>query len=291
MSRKNTIKEKNAWIADCLIHGLFVVICILMLYPFLHVIMASFMQYDEYFGKSLYVWVDKPTLDAYKIVLNSGKFMPAMRNTIGVTIIGTLFSLLVTAITAYGMSKKFPGQKLIMTMIVITMFFDGGIIPQYIMFRQMGLLNNYLVFILPATVNAFNLIILRTHFINFPMEIEEASRIDGCNDYGIFVRMVLPLSIPMLITISLFYAVAYWNTFFKSIFFITKDDMRLLQDYLYRILKAQDAEDLGMYVSSTVSLETVRMGSIVMSILPIIIAYPLLQKYFVKGAMVGAVKG
>jgi putative aldouronate transport system permease protein len=155
----------------------------------------------------------------------------------------------------------------------------------------MGLLDNYLVFILPATVNAFNLIILRTHYINFPVEIEEAARIDGCQDFGIFIRIVLPLSVPMLITIGLFYAVSYWNTFFRSMFFITKDQMRMLQDYLYRILKAQDAEDLGMYVSSTVSLETVRMGNIVMSILPIIIAYPMLQKYFVKGAMVGAVKG
>lgn len=291
MKSGNKIRQKNSWIADTLIHSLFILVCLIMLYPFLHVIMASLMQYDEYFSKSIYIWVNKPTLDAYRIVLNSGKFLPAMRNTVGITVIGTVFSLFVTAVTAYGLSKKFPGRKGIMTLIVITMFFNGGIIPQYIMFKQMGLLDNYLVFILPATINAFNLIILRAHFLNFPVEIEEAARIDGCQDFGIFIRIVLPLSVPMLITIGLFYAVSYWNTFFRSMFFITKDQMRMLQDYLYRILKAQDAEDLGMYVSSTVSLETVRMANIVMTILPIIVAYPMLQKYFVKGAMVGAVKG
>jgi ABC-type glycerol-3-phosphate transport system permease component len=243
MRNGNKIHQKNSWIADTLIHALFILVCLIMLYPFLHVIMASLMQYDEYFSKSIYLWVEKPTFDAYKIVWNCGKFLPAMKNTIGVTVLGTVFSLFVTAVAAYGLSKKFPGRKGIMTMIIITMFFNGGIIPQYIMFKQMGLLDNYLVFILPATVNAFNLIILRTHYINFPVEIEEAARIDGCQDFGIFIRIVLPLSVPMLITIGLFYAVSYWNTFFRSMFFITKDQMRMLQDYLYRILKAQDAED------------------------------------------------
>lgn len=291
MRNKNKIRVRNAWIADALIHVLFILICIIMLYPFLHVIMGSFMKYKEYFEKYLFIWVADPTWDAYKIVLSGGKFTQALTNTVGITVVGTLFSLFVTAVVAYGLSKHFPGRSVVNTMIVLTMFFSGGIIPQYIMFRQMGLLNNYLVFILPSAINTYNLIILRTHFQSFPSEIEEASRIDGCSDFGIFLRIVLPLSIPMLVTIGLFYAVAFWNTFFKSMFYITKDNMRTLQDYLYRIIKAEDAEDLGMYVSTTVSLETVRMANIVMSILPIIIVYPLLQKYFVKGAMVGAVKG
>lgn len=291
MKTKNKIREKNTWIADALIHLLFIVVCILTLYPFWHVIMGSFMQYDEYYAKSLFLWVSNPTLDAYEIVFKNGKFVPAMCNTIGITLIGTVWSLFFTSLAAYGMSKQFPGRRVMMVLIVMTMFFNGGIIPQYIMYRQIKLLNNYLVFVLPATINTYNFVILRTNFQNFPQEIEEAARIDGCSDFKIFLRIVLPLTVPMLITISLFYAVAYWNTFFKSVFFITKDNMRTLQDYLYRIINAQDAEDLGMYVSNTVSMETVRMANIVMSILPIIIAYPIMQKYFVKGAMVGAVKG
>lgn len=287
----NKIRTRNEWIADFLIHALFIAISILMLYPFIHVIMGSFMQYDEYFSKYLYLWVDHPTLDAYRIVLKGGKFTQALKNTIGITVFGTAFSMLCTSVVAYGLSKEFPGRKIMTTMIVITMFFSGGIIPQFIMFRQLGLINNYLVYILPAAINTYNLVILRTHFQSFPMELEEAARIDGCSDMGIFFKIVLPLSIPMLVTIALFYAVAHWNVFFKSVFYITKDGMRSLQDYLNRIIKAEDAEDLGMYISSTVSLETVRMANIVMSILPIIIVYPFLQKYFVKGAMVGAVKG
>lgn len=290
-NHKNKIRTKYEWIGSSLIHLLFIAICVLMLYPFLHVIMGSFMKYQEYFNKYLFVWVDDPTLDAYRIVLNGGKFTQALKNTIFITVCGTAISMVLTSVVAYGLSKSFPGRNIIMTMIVITMFFSGGIIPQFIMFRQMGLINNYLVYLLPAAIQTYNLIILRTHFQSFPQELEEAARIDGCTDFGIFFKIVLPLSIPMLVTIALFYAVSHWNVFFKSVFYITKEEMRSLQDYLNRIIKAQDAEDLGMYISTTVSLETVRMSNIVLSILPIIAVYPFLQRYFVKGAMVGAVKG
>lgn len=291
MKAKNRIREKNAWIADALIHTLFILISILMLYPFIHVIMGSMMKFNEYFSKSLFIWVNDPTLEAYRIALGTGKFQPAMINTILVTVVGTFWSLFFTSIFAYGMSKEFPGRRLIMTLAILTMFFSGGIIPQYIMYRQMGLLNNYLVFILPATINTYNFIILRTHFLSFPAEIEEAASIDGSGYFRTYLQIVLPLCVPMLITIGLFYAVAYWNTFFKSVFYITKDNMRMLQDYLNRIINAEDSEDLGQMVSSTVSMQTVRMANITMSILPILVAYPLLQKYFIKGAMVGAVKG
>lgn len=224
-------------------------------------------------------------------MLEGGKFTQALKVTIGVAFFGTLISMFFTSIAAYGLSKTFPGQKIVMGMIVLTMFFSGGIIPQFIMFRQLGLINNYFVYLLPAAIQTYNLIILRTHFQSFPQELEEAARIDGSSDFGIFFKIVLPLSIPMLVTIALFLAVAHWNVFFKSVFYITKDEMRSLQDYLNRIIKAEDAEDLGMFISSTVSLETVRMANIVMSILPIVIVYPFLQKYFVKGTLVGAVKG
>lgn len=290
-NRSNRIRTKYERIGSALIHLLFIFICILMLYPFLHVIMGSFMKYQEYFDKYLFIWVDDPTLDAYRIVLEGGKFTQALKVTIGVAFFGTLISMFFTSIAAYGLSKTFPGQKIVMGMIVLTMFFSGGIIPQFIMFRQLGLINNYFVYLLPAAIQTYNLIILRTHFQSFPQELEEAARIDRSSDFGIFFKIVLPLSIPMLVTIALFYAVAHWNVFFKSVFYITKDEMRSLQDYLNRIIKAEDAEDLGMFISSTVSLETVRMANIVMSILPIVIVYPFLQKYFVKGTLVGAVKG
>jgi putative aldouronate transport system permease protein len=214
-----------------------------------------------------------------------------MKTNIIITVFGTLYSLLFTAFSAYGLSKKFPGSRLIMILIVFTMFFSGGLIPQYVLYRNLRLINNILVYILPASVNTFNLIVMRTYFMGFVPDIEEAARIDGCSTFGIFFRIVLPLSAPILATIGLFYAVSYWNTFFPSVFFITDNNLRTLQDFLYRIVMVTDAEDLGLYASKTVSMSSVKMATTIMVILPILIVYPLLQKYFVQGATIGAVKG
>jgi putative aldouronate transport system permease protein len=239
----------------------------------------------------VYLWSSDPTLEAYRVVLRTRMIMAPMYNTVLITIVGTIFSLFTTSFVAYGLSRRFPGKALIMSAIIFTMFFRGGLIPDYVLFKQLGLLNNRLVYILPAAINTFNLIILKTSFAAFPVEIEEAARLDGSRDFGIYFRMVLPLSIPMLVTIGLFYSVAFWNTFFPSLFFVRSQELRTLQDYLYRIIKTQDAEDLGMYISRTVSMESVRMATIVLVIAPIVAVYPILQRYFVKGAMIGAIKG
>jgi putative aldouronate transport system permease protein len=288
--RGNRIRQ-NGRVSDALIHFVFFVTCVAMLYPFWHTVVGSFLKYEEYFDKTVYLWSSDPTLEAYRVVLRNGLIRAPMYNTILITVVGTVYSLSVTAFVAYGLSKRFPGRTVIMSLIVFTMFFKGGLIPDYVLYKQLGLLNNRLVFLLPATINTFNLIVLKTSFAAFPVEMEEAARMDGSNEFGVFFRMVLPLSIPMLVTIGLFFAVHYWNTFFPSLFFVTKPHLRTLQDYLYRIIKTQDAEDLGMYISRTVSMESVRMANIVLVIAPIVLVYPVLQRYFVKGAMIGAIKG
>ena len=290
-SKRGNVIKSGGRLSGVLIHLFFIFLCIVMIYPFWHTIVGSMMKYGEYFSKTVFLWSSDPTLEAYRVILNTGLIKNPMVNTVMITAAGTAASLFVTAFVAYGLSKSFPGKSLVMSLIIFTMFFRGGIIPNYILYKQMGLIDNRLVLILPTLINTFNLIILKTQFSGFPLEIEEAARIDGCREYGIFLRIVLPLSIPMLVTIGLFYAVAYWNTFFPSLFYMTKDHLRTLQDYLYRIVKTQNAEDLGMYVSRTVSLESVRMANVVMVIAPIILVYPFLQRYFVKGAMVGAIKG
>jgi putative aldouronate transport system permease protein len=262
-----------------------------MLYPFWYTLIGSMMKYEEYFAKTLFLWPETPTLEAYRLVLRTGLIYGPMKTNIFITVFGTTYSLLFTAFSAYGLSKKFPGSRLIMIMIVFTMFFSGGLIPQYILYRRLGLINNILVYILPMSVNTFNLIIMRTNFMGFVPEIEEAARIDGCNAFSIFFRIVLPLSGPILATIGLFYAVSYWNMFFTSIFFITSNNLRTLQDFLYRIIRATEAEDLGLYASKTVSMSSVKMATTMLVISPILIVYPVLQKYFVKGATIGAVKG
>ncbi len=288
--RRNSIRQ-NPIASDILIHLVFIVICVVMIYPFWHTIVGSVLKYAEYFSKTVYLWSGDPTLEAYRVILRTGLIVNPMYNTILITVVGTIFSLFVTSFVAYGLSKKFPGKTVIMSMIVFTMFFKGGLIPDYVLYKQLGLLNNRLVYILPAAINTFNLIILKTSFGSFPAEIEEAARIDGGRDYSIYFRIVLPLSVPMLVTVGLFFAVHYWNTFFPSLFFIRSEELRTLQDYLYRIIKTQDAEDVGMYISRTVSMETFRMANIVLVIAPIVSVYPILQRYFVKGAMIGAIKG
>jgi putative aldouronate transport system permease protein len=249
------------------------------------------MRYEEYFAKTLFLWPSSPTLEAYRLVLRTGLIFGPMKTNMIITSFGTVYSLIFTAFCAYGLSKKFPGSRIIMLMIVFTMFFSGGLIPQYILYRRLGLINNILVYMLPMSINTFNFIVMRTSFQSFVPEIEEAARIDGCNAFSIFFRIVLPLSGPMLATIGLFYAVSYWNTFFTSVFFITDNNLRTLSDFLYRIIRATEAEDLGLYVSKTVSMASVKMATTMLVILPILIIYPLLQKYFVKGATIGAVKG
>jgi ABC-type glycerol-3-phosphate transport system permease component len=269
----------------------FIIISVIMLYPFWYTLVGSMMKYDEYFEKTLFLLPESPTLEAYRLVLRTGLIFPPLRTNIFITVFGTVYSLIFTAFCAYGLSKKFPGSRAIMLMIVFTMFFSGGLMPQYILYRRLGLINNILVYILPYSINTFNLIVMRTSFQSFVPEIEEAARIDGCNAFTTFFRIVLPLSGPMLATLGLFYAVSYWNMFFTSVFFITDNNLRTLSDFLYRIIKATEAEDLGFYMSKIVSMSSVKMATTILVILPILVVYPVLQKYFVKGATVGAVKG
>jgi putative aldouronate transport system permease protein len=272
-------------------HLLFIVLSAVMLYPFWYTLIGSLLGYSEYFAKVLFIWPNKPTLEAYRVILNAGLIYGPFRTTVAITVVGTMYSLLVTSFVAYGLSKKFPGSHLIMSIIVFTMFFSGGLIPTYILYRKIGLINNILVYILPMSINTFNLIVLRTYFRGFPAELEEAALMDGLNDFKIFFRIVLPLSKPILATITLFYAVSHWNTFFTSLFYVTSSNMRTLQDFLYRIIRASESEDLGMYTSKLVSIQSVKMAAIMLVITPIILVYPFLQKYFVKGVMLGAVKG
>ena len=270
---------------------LFVLLATAMLYPFWHTLMGSLMGHKEYMDKTLFLYPSRPSLAAYKLVLQVGLIQAPMRNTILITAVGSIYSLFVTAYSAYGLSKRIPGATLTMYLIVFTMFFHGGLIPSYIIYRKLGLINNVLVYILPMTINSFNLIVMRTYFQGFAKEIEEAAVIDGCGQFGLFFRIVLPLSKPILATIGLFFAVSYWNTFFASLFFINDTEKRTLQDYLYRIIRATDPEDLGMYNSEKVFIEAVKLANIILVVAPIILLYPFLQKYFVKGIMIGAVKG
>jgi putative aldouronate transport system permease protein len=271
-----------------------VLLCVIMLYPFWQTIVASFMTESEYLTSRFKMMVTSPTLSSYKQIFLDGTIFVHLRVTFMITVVGTIVALFITAYSAYGLSKPFKGSKIVMFLIVMTMFINAGLIPEYMNFKELGLINNFAVYILPYMINTFYLIIMRTTFMEFPKELEEAARIDGCNDFRIFFTIVLPLSKPILAAMGLFFMVSFWNTYMQSVFFVTDKELKTVQEYLQKLISStQDVEAVMVAESGEegYSSETIRFANIVLVLLPIITVYPFLQKYFVKGIMMGSLKG
>ena len=271
--------------------ALLIVIAGAMFYPFWHVLLGSFMTGGEFLSKTVFLWVSKPTLRNFQYMLSETDTLQYVGNTLFITILGTLLSLFFTATTAYGLSRTFPGSKILVVLVVATMFLYPGLIPNYINFKSLGLINTRALLILINMIAPFYLIVMRSNFIVFPKELIEAAKVDGYSEYMIFFRIVIPLSKAILAAIGLFVAVNYWNLFLPSVFFITDNAKKTVQDYLSRLL---NSEQLAVDAAQTQSkpLDTVlKMTAISIGITPIIAVYPFLQKYFIKGALIGAVKG
>ena len=277
----------------------FALLSIITLYPFWHCLVGSLISYGEYMQSTLLLWPKEFTLDSYRFVFDQGKIFSPMKVTALITVVGTAVNLMITSLMAYGMSKSYPGDKLVSYLVVLTMFVSAGLIPNYMLFRDLKLINNIWVYIVPSMINTFYLIILRTNFANFSKEVEEAAIIDGCSEFGVFFRIVLPLSKPILATIALFTAVDYWNTYAASVYYVTDAGKKTLQDYLYMLLSDNATNAGGMGASavgatagkSAVFSENIKLANTMIAILPIMLVYPFLQKYFTSGIMVGAVKG
>lgn len=266
----------------------FVLLNIAMIYPFWHTLVGSMISFEEYSGHKLLLFPHRPTFEAYREIFERGDIFRPLQITVFITVVGTVASLFATAWTAYGLSKDFLGSKVIMTIIVLTLFFNGGLIPQYLLFKKLHLLNSVWVYIVPVLINTFFLIIMRTNFSGFPKEVEESAKVDGCNEFGIFFRIILPLAKPLLATIGLFYAVNFWNTFLASLMFVPDIDKKTLYEYIYKIVSNQEG---SQFATSVAFGESTKFANIVIAVAPIMIVYPFLQKYFVNGTMVGAVKG
>ncbi|WP_028551802.1 carbohydrate ABC transporter permease [Paenibacillus sp. UNC451MF] len=270
-----------------------IIVSLLMLLPFLHVVMGSFTTAEEMARKPFVLFPTEFTLSAYQYILSTGTLFKALAVSIGVTAGGTLISMFLTSLMAYGLTRRdLDGRKTVNLMIVFTMLFSGGLIPSFLVVKSMGLVDSYLAMILPSAISAFNLIILRSFFQGLPDGLEESAKIDGCGDFGILFKIVLPLSLPSLATISLFYAVNYWNSYFSAIMYINDASKWPIQVLLRQIVIAASgmAADTGNDFIKPPE-QTIKMAVIVVSTLPILIVYPFLQKYFAKGALVGSVKG
>lgn len=289
------INKKKVNIFTAFNYIFFIIICLITFYPLWYAIVASFMPEYEYLSTKFVLFPRNPTIGAYLKIFEDGRIFSHLKVTLFITIVGTTVSLFMTAFCAYGLSKKFFGSTIITYLTVFTMFIKPGLIPDYMTLKNLGLINNIMVYILPSMVNIFYLTIMRSNFKEFPKELEESAKIDGYNEIDIFFKIVLPLSKPILAAIGLFFAVQYWNTYMQSVFYITAPNLKTVQEYIKKLVSdVTDMQSLMMASESgdsEFSQETLRLANVVLVLVPILMVYPFLQKYFVKGLMVGAVKG
>lgn len=270
-----------------------VVVVLAVAYPLAGVIGTSFAsQTDIIKSSGLVLWPDHPTLDAYRTIFTGGVVTRALIVSVGITVFGTLASLLVTVGMAYGLSRRdVTGSRFILMTALFTMLFNAGIIPNFLLVKGLGLYDTYAALVMPTLVSAFNLVVLRSFFMNLPEELYDAAKVDGAGDFRILVRIVLPLSKAVLAVISLFYAVTYWNAFFNSLLYLNDSDKwplpMVLRTY---VLQGQslNAASAGEVLAPQ---QAVQMAVLVIAVVPILCVYPFLQRYFTKGVLTGAVKG
>lgn len=277
-----------------IINTLFMIfIMIITLYPFWYVLVCSFSTLSHVQHTTFILLPDGLHFEAYAQVFRDDLIPRAYLNTIIITFFGTILSLLLTIIGAFCLSRKgLPGKGFLTMMIVFTMMFSGGLIPTYLLVRNLGMLNSLTSLIIPTAISTYNMIILRNFFSSIPDALEEAATIDGASQWKYLVQILLPLSGAAIATISLFYAVDYWNAYFNSLIYITKKELWPMQAVLRQALMTAEF-DAMMYDDAiqTLPSEMLKDAMIVVTVLPIICVYPFIQRYFVKGVMVGSLKG
>lgn len=273
-------------------------ICFAMLYPIWFTLVNSLNHGQDALRGGIYWWPRVFSIESYGAVFKNPDIFVSLGVTVARTLIGTLTSVLFTAMVAYGLSKKhLVARKYFMAFGITTMFFDGGLIPYFLTIKNLGLLDSFWVFIIPALFSFYNAIIFMTFFSQIPSDIEESAKIDGANDLMIFIRIVLPLSMPVLATIALFNGVGHWNDYFSGVIFITsKKWLTPIQTFLYRAVAESSSNAMMQKMPSSVRLSvvtsnSVRLATMIVTTAPIVVVYPFLQKYFVKGMMLGSVKG
>lgn len=289
MKRKKTAED---WLVDIIAYGIAIILAISIVLPFLQVITISMSPASVVNKNGFHLIPTKFDFTGYKNIMTDDNFWHSYLNTIIRTVVGTLCCVLVTVMTAYPLSKtNLPYRKGLMLFIVFTMYFSGGTIPTYLLIKNLGLTNNFLVYILPCLVTGFALIITRNFFMTIPPALEESALLDGASNFKILFSIFLPLSLPVVATISLWYAVSHWNAWMDNMLYVTNKSLYVLQYVLQTILSNGQTADMEMTTDVVVHTETMKMAALVLSLIPIVCVYPFLQKYFIKGMIVGSVKG
>ncbi|MBD2847516.1 carbohydrate ABC transporter permease [Paenibacillus sp. IB182496] len=265
-----------------------------MIYPFIHMISISLSTPAEALRPGIHLYPRELTLDAYQKALTSNGMWYGFQNTIFRTVVGTFLSLVFMSMAAYPLSKKdLPDRNFFMMFIIMTMFFSGGLIPTYLLVKNLGLFDSRWVYVIPVLFNTFSLIILRNFFMEIPSELEDSAKIDGANDIRTLFSIVIPLSKPILATVGLWSAVMHWNAWFDALIYVQDQSKVVLQVFIRRlIVENQDLEIMKMMDDQkSLNAETVKAAVLMVATLPILLLYPFLQKYFIQGILVGSLKG
>lgn len=285
-----------------IIYVFLILLTFVTFYPFWNSIVISFNDGKDTMFGGITFWPRKFTLDNYQIVFQDKRLINAFMIAVLRTVVGTIMSVLATAILAYGLSKReLIGRKYIMIFCLITMFFSGGLIPTFLLIRSLGLLDTFWVMIIPTLIQVWNMIIFRTFFQQLPVGLEESAKIDGAGYWGIFFKIVIPLSGPVIATLSLFTAVFHWNDWFFPSIYITSENLIPIQTLLQKILNVNTATsqtgqmDAGAIAHlsealSSVTGKSLSMATMMVATVPIILVYPFVQKHFVKGVLIGSLK-
>ena len=299
MSRKNRNKIRASRLdvgLRIVNYTLLFLVAFTMLYPFWEILVKSFMTDEDIISTTIALWPKNWQLEGYKVIFtdvtyNMGR---AFLNSVFVTVADTVYQLAITTMAAYALAREtLPGKEFFFFYFIVTMYFGGGLIPYYIVIRSLNLLNKIWVLIIPSFISVFNVLVMKAFFLGLPSELEEAAKIDGAGDFRIFCLIVLPLSKAILATIALFIAVGVWNNWFNTMLFIQDPDIRPLAYTLQVIIEKSRGynTDAGAGIGSTIIGESVQYAAIIVTVVPIILIYPFLQKHFTKGVLIGSVKG
>ncbi|MDQ8734418.1 carbohydrate ABC transporter permease [Paenibacillus sp. LHD-38] len=290
-----TTQKQKDMLLDSVIYVLLFCIMIATLYPFYYVLVISFNQGKDSLLGGIYLWPRSFSLENYATFLTDSNWYNSLLITVARTGVGTLLGVLFTSLVAYGLSHKdLLFSKGYFAVIIFAMYFSGGLIPYYVVLRSVGLLNTFGVYVIPSMLSTFFLLIAISFFREIPLELKESAYIDGANEFVIFFKIILPVSTPLLATMSLFLGVGQWNSWLDSAYFVQSDSLRTLTFRMMEIINKSNIpiESVGAAASASgVTNYSLQVTSMVVSIAPIVCVYPFLQKYFVKGIMLGSVKG
>ena len=300
--KKNKIKQS---LGDRIIQGFIILVilalCLVIILPCINVLALSLNDGADAAKGGVYFFPRAFTLENFKQVFSDGSIMKAYKYTILRVVIGTLLTLIVTSLAAFALKEKdLPGVKVITILITFTLLFGGGMIPTYVQYKNLHLINNFWVYVVPSLVSVTYLLMMRAYFEGIPASLEESAKLDGCGYFGIYGRIILPLSKPVIAVIGLYTAVNHWNDWFSGAFYMTSNEkwpvQTVLQQMLARAMSASQKDITSVAQAlvqgaSTVTSDSLKMAAVVITTVPILLIYPFVQKYFASGIMIGAVKG